>query len=254
LLADGIMAYRVSKRKLPLREDKQLNEINKIAGKVFDRMTLAVLVRMLNAGIFRSLDYPIASGKEAIVFRATTKTGYAAVKVYKYETSSFHHMLPYIEGDPRFKAVRRKRDLVQLWARKEFANLQACASAGVSAPEPVAMRDNVVVMEFLGEKGVPYALLEDVVVEKPAAVCDAILKDVKKLYRDADLVHADLSPFNVIMRKQEPVIIDWGQAVLAEHPKAEEFLRSDVTNIVKYFARLGVKREPEAILEGIAHG
>ena len=248
------MAYKVSKRKLPLREDKQLHEINKIAGRVFDRKTLDVLVRMLNAGIFRSLDYPIASGKEAIVFRATTKTGYAAVNVYKYETSSFHHMLPYIEGDPRFKAVRRKRDLVQLWARKEFANLQACASAGVSAPEPVAMRDNVVVMEFLGEKGVPYALLEDVVVEKPAAVCDAILKDVKKLYRDADLVHADLSPFNVIMRKQEPVIIDWGQAVLTEHPRAEEFLRSDVTNIVKYFVRLGVKRELETTLEEITHG
>ena len=49
------MAYKVSKRKLPLREDKQVHEINKIAGRVFDRMTLSVLVRMLNAGIFRSL-------------------------------------------------------------------------------------------------------------------------------------------------------------------------------------------------------
>ena len=57
--------------KRPRREDKPIKEITKIASKVFDNKTVSVLVDFLNKGAFDSLDYPIASGKEAMVFRAS---------------------------------------------------------------------------------------------------------------------------------------------------------------------------------------
>ncbi len=217
----------------------------------------------MNTGVFKTLDYPLASGKEAYVFRATRGDGTnVAVKIFKYETTAFRHAAEYLEGDPRFNArhVRGNlRDFVRLWARKEFANLQACADEGVSVPRPIAHRDNVVVMEFLGEHGVPYALLEDVVVARPKALLGELVAQAKLAWR-AGIVHADLSSFNVIMRTvegkegkgaQEPVLIDWAQGVSAAHPRAREYLANDCHNVASFFRRLRVPVDEETIFKQI---
>jgi RIO kinase 1 len=53
------------------------------------------------------------------------------------------------------------------------------------------------------------------------------------------------------MLNGEPVIIDVGQAVLKDHPNAHEWLRRDVTNIVRYFRKNDVKLDVEAELREI---
>lgn len=247
------MSSLVSKRKRPDREEKPVKEVTKIAGKVFDDKTVVVLVKMLNSGSIDSIDYPLAGGKEAIVFRASSKQGFLAVKVYKYETSSFRHMAKYIDGDPRFRVGHSQRGIVKEWARKEYANLFTCFEAGIRVPRPIACKDNVVVMEFLGEGGIPSALLEEVVVEKPAELLEQILGDVRKMY-GAGLVHADLSAFNIIMHSGKPFIIDVGQAVLLEHPLAQEFLEKDVSNVLKFFAALGVRKDKDKVIAWIKAG
>jgi len=68
-----------------------------------------------------------------------------------------------------------------------------------------------------------------------------LLKCVKDLYRKAGLVHGDLSEYNVMNWKERPVIFDMSQAVLLEHPMAEQFLRRDITNLGHFFRKLGVK-------------
>ncbi|MFH0973922.1 MAG: RIO1 family regulatory kinase/ATPase [Candidatus Micrarchaeota archaeon] len=249
----------MSTRKRPRREDKPLREINKIAYKVFDRKTLDVLVGLMNTRVFKSIDYPLASGKDAYVFRGTRGDGtHVAIKIFKYETTAFRHAYEYLEGDPRFNAKRvrgRLRDFVRLWARKEFANLQACADEGVSVPQPIAHRDNVIVMEFLGERGVPYALLEDVVVANPRLLLAEIVAQAKLAWQ-AGIVHADLSSFNVVMRTSEgregkgaqtPVLIDWAQGVSVAHPRAREFLAKDCHNVASFFKRLGLQVDEEQI-------
>ena len=126
------MALRMGKRKQPLREDKQFKFALKRTDKVLDDQTLETLMRLVNRREFKSLDYPISTGKEAVVFRATKLDGtFVAVKVFKFETTAFRNMIPYIEGDPRFdvSAMRHsKRGLVKTWARKEYANLRTCFS------------------------------------------------------------------------------------------------------------------------------
>jgi len=256
------MSMKLWKRKRPPREEKPLKEVSKIAHKVFDDRTIAVLVSLINAGVFKTLDYPIASGKEAIVFRASTRAGargnaqgsardgFVAVKIFKYETSAFKKSLKYVEGDPRFKLEKSKRSVrafVHLWAKKEFANLRAAFDAGARVPEPIACKENVVVMRFLGVKGVPSALLEDVVVENPSELLEEILGDVKKIY-EAGVVHADLSSFNIIMHEGKPFLFDWAQGVSVKHPRAREFLEKDVFNILSFFKRLGVEKSFEEAL------
>lgn len=249
------MALRLGKRKRPSREDKPLKEVSLIAGRALDDSTLMVLVKLINTKVIKSLDYPLAHGKEAAVFRATRPDGsHAAVKIYKYETTSFHTMSRYIEGDPRFaKAKHSLRPLIRQWAKKEFANLELCQEAKVHAPVPIAQRDNVVVMEFLGEGGIPYAKLQDVVLEDPEKTLDAILLDVRKLY-GAGMVHADLSPFNIIIVGDTPYLIDVSQSVLLAHPRADLFLQNDVKVMLNFFDKLGVHRDLQDTLKWVREG
>ena len=62
------------------------------------------------------------------------------------------------------------------------------------------------------------------------------------MYNKANLVHADLSAFNVLIYRNKPYVIDLGQGVLSKHPRALYFLRRDINNIVKHsFAKFSFK-------------
>jgi len=251
------MARRLSTRKKPDREDKQLKERKKIESDVFDRYSMLILGGFLNRKVLKSVDYPIASGKEAFVFRATAGEkfdrgdGYIAVKIYKVETSDFMRMRSYITGDPRFLGVKRnKSNLVYAWTRKEFRNLGICADAGVPAPEPYLFKNNVLLMQFLGEEGIPDSPLVDVGSDNPEKDCETLLGYIKKLY-EKKFVHADVSEFNVLMHGDVPYLIDCGQGVLLDHPKAEQFLRRDVENVLRYFGKYGVERNFEEVIKWV---
>ena len=53
---------------------KDQNE-RKTYDEVFDHATLRVLQRLISQRIIETLDYPVATGKEGNVFRATTRQG-----------------------------------------------------------------------------------------------------------------------------------------------------------------------------------
>jgi len=54
------------------------------------------------------------------------------------------------------------------------------------------------------------------------------------------LVHGDLSGFNILIKDDEPVIIDISQGVVVDHPIAEELLNRDIGNLSKDFKKLGI--------------
>jgi len=219
----------------------------KISNKVFDDQTMTVLHYFLSNKRITSLDFPIAQGKEAMVFRATTPTGYAAVKIFKYETASFRKRMQYVQGDPRFKVPKGLRSAVRTWARKEFANLSLCIRHGVRSPRPIAFKENVVIMEWLGVGGIPSASLKDVWMDDPQRMLNELLEDVKKM-REAGLVHADLSEYNIVVHENHPYLLDVGQSVLLSHEGSEGFFLKDVRNILKFFKRRGVKMTEEDAL------
>lgn len=241
---------KTSKRKAPLKEDYQLKERKKLESYVFDKRTLLILSKMIKKGILQSIDYPISTGKEANVFRASTpEGGYRAVKIYKITTAGFSKKMAYIEADPRFQNIKnRDREVVKLFARKEFKNLQICEEAKVHAPKPVFVSEDIIVMEFLGEGGIPYATM-DMIGPRNEKDLDSILEDIRKMYK-AGLVHADISEYNIMMGKV-PYIIDFGQGVVLGHPNSEKFLERDVLNILHYFAKFGIKRDLEKTLKWI---
>ncbi len=229
--------------KKPLKEDYQLKERFKTESEVFDREALLDLSALLKKGVIQTVDYPVSTGKEANVFRATNPGGgHVAVKIYKNETAPFFRKMEYLEGDPRFERIKRNdRDIVRAFARKEFKNLEVCERAGVHSPRPHILRNRVLVMDFLGEGELPYPTMNMVGPLHGEADLDSILADVRRMYR-AGLVHADLSEYNVLMG-DVPYLIDFGQGVVLRHPRAERFLERDVSIILKYFSRNGIGRD-----------
>ena len=127
------------------------SEDYQVADTVFDKPTLMTITGMVNDGIIKSLKSHFASGKEAQVYLGVAPDGsFVVVKIFLTVSAEFKKRLQYIAGDPRFTEIKKgSRSLIGAWARKEFKNLHAAHSNGVSAPTPIAVKKNVIVMEFI---------------------------------------------------------------------------------------------------------
>lgn len=229
-------------RKLKRGRLEKGSEAYKIMAEVFDRSTLLTLYRLANKGLFDELCGAVSTGKEANVFFARDMGGNPrAVKIYRIATSDFRTMWRYLAGDPRFKRVRKsRRHIVYTWAKREFKNLQRAHGAGVTVPEPLEARKNVLVMEFVGEDGVPYPRMKDRPPKNPKLMFEKLFRAVKMLYSEAELVHSDLSEYNVLVTP-EPVLIDFSMATDIANPMADEWLLRDLKNLINYFNKLGVE-------------
>jgi RIO kinase 1 len=152
--------------------------------------------------------------------------------------------------DTRFRTPERKKQVVLTWARREYSNLLRAYKASVAVPMPIAIRENIVIMEFLGNQGNlpnPLPLMKDAVDDENAPrVYKQFIEEVRKLYR-AGLVHGDLSEFNVLMDGEKPILIDLSHAITTIAPAASDLLDRDVDNIVRFFKKKGLKLDAEEV-------
>ena len=198
----------------------------------YDTLAINALVK---ASALEAFGKPLGVGKEADVYDALTPTCQrVAVK--------FHRL-----GRISFKQTKRKRGYVikyayspdwhhqsQIAAKKEFKALKILHPKGVAVPEPIKQNRHVLVMSMIeGAELFHYPELP-----KPQVVLKEILFNIHKAYREAGIIHADLSPYNIILQpNQHILIIDWPQYVTTKHPNAQELLKRDVRNVLTYFQR-----------------
>ncbi len=229
-----------------LMREKRSEELESLE-EVFDKSTLMIVYRMLNRGYLKNINGVVRSGKESRLYWGIGRRNkLVAVKIFLTTSAEFlKGRMMYIQGDQRFRSTRKDtRSLINLWALKEFRNLQQAVDAGVRVPAPLKVEGNVLLMEFIGRNGNPAPLLRETPLDHPAKVYDKIAEAVKKLYQRAQLVHGDLSEYNIMIVNLEPVIFDLAQAVPPEHPMAHEFLQRDLVRMNEYFSRIGVTVPP----------
>jgi len=237
-------------RRVERRDKMLIHDLTKeraTVEEVFDQSTRMVVFDLLNTGVLYEVNGVVSSGKEARVYWAKNKEGDdLAVKIYLTSSAEFKKgMLKYIEGDPRFKSVKRDtRSLIAVWAQKEFRNLKEATEASVRVPRPIAVKSNVVVMEFIGKEGVTAPSLKEDPPRNPDRVYRVLVTYLKRLHKKAKLVHGDLSEYNIMMWKGRPVIFDMSQSVSIEHPMANFMLDRDLQNLNRFFSRLSVKVYP----------
>jgi len=226
-----------------LMKEKRSEEYE-VLEEVFDRSTLMIIYDFLNKSIIDEIHGVVKAGKESRVYWGKDKQGNElAIKIYLTVSAEFRKgMLKYIEGDPRFKGVRRDtRSLVFAWAQKEFRNLEQAIAAKVRVPKPIAVKNNVLIMEFIGKNGICAPSMKEHPPRNPEKIYKTLLNYLRRLYRKAELVHGDLSEYNVMIWNGRPIIFDVSQAVPLSHPLADTLLYRDLKNINRYFSRLGVK-------------
>jgi RIO kinase 1 len=237
-----------------LQKEKRLikdENLRAVFNKVFDTATIAAVHELARKRFFEEIEFVISTGKEGNVFRCSAKNNFYALKIFKVDTSDFKHMTQYITGDERFKDIRKdKLEIVKLWTKKEFRNLEDFTKAKIRVPLPVACNRNCLVMEFIGTDGIAAPRLKDKAFLDPKEKYELLCEYIAKMI-NAKLIHADLSEYNILNHNEEMVIIDVGQAVTTMHPMAKEFYQRDVMNMSRYFAKQGVDTDYDKMYEKI---
>jgi RIO kinase 1 len=240
------------RRKERFADRRKETDQRKLLDEFFDHATLGAVSRLITQGQFEQLDYPISTGKEGGVFRATAPDGFRAVKVYRIGNAVLKRLPPHaLEALKREASTGNYGRLVTAWTRREHTVLRRMFAAHVRCPQPFGYLRNVLVMDFIGTDGIAAPRLQTVQIEDPQGVHDDLVIQVRRMVNDARLVHGDLSEYNVLAHEGRPVLIDVAQSMEADHPQARALLERDVANFVHFFQRLGVDTSLEKFLAAV---
>lgn len=225
---------------------------NKVVNEVLDKPTIMILFNMIRTHVIAYVNGAIKAGKESVLFWGVDDDGNdVALKIYLITTSNFKNRTAYLQGDPRFMRIKKgTRNLVYIWAKKEFKNVMRCYDNGIAVPKPIHLKNNVLAMEFIGENGMPAKTL----LETEVDISDyhQAIDIITQLYRDARLVHGDFSEYNIFKTDTRLVLFDLGSAVDLEHPRSDEFLKRDINNITRFFVKRGLTvKNPIDVYESV---
>ncbi|HWA71607.1 MAG TPA: RIO1 family regulatory kinase/ATPase [Polyangiaceae bacterium] len=208
------------------------------------------LEQLLAEGVISEILSRVKSGKEADVYTVRQGGKVVAAKVYKdHGQRSFKNNAVYQEGrQVRNSRSQRAMDrgsrfgkeaAEEAWKSAEANTIYKLHAAGVRVPTPVMFLEGVLFMELvLGENGYAAPRLIDTQLsadQANRAYHDMLTQLVRMLC--CDLIHGDLSPYNVLWAATGPTIIDFPQSVSASHNNSSErFFLRDARNILGYFA------------------
>ncbi len=230
---------------------KKSKEKFKVMHDVFDEFTNRNIFSLMSRGYIEGLESPISIGKEANIFSAKTKTGRVIVKIYRLETCDFNRMYDYLKADPRLTNLKsKKRKVILAWVQREYRNLLKAREAGVRVPTPIAVLNNVLILEFIGSGEEIAPRMKDKEPKNPKKFLKEMISQMKKMY-SAGLVHADLSSFNILNFNESPVFIDFSQTTTTADPHSAEYLNRDIRNIATFFTKLGLNVDAESIKKSV---
>ena len=212
----------------------------------YDCLALNALVK---AGIIEALGHKLGVGKESDVYDALSPAGSRlAVKFHRLGRISFRQTRRY----RAFIGERRHISWLyqsRLAAEREYEALNLVFAKGVHVPRPIGHNRHVVVTSLI--EGIQLVRLKEL--PDPEGLLLSILEDIKIAYREAGVIHGDLSEYNIIVHigdEQSYVIIDWPQWVSSIHPSSDMLLRRDIRNVLNFFRRrFGIKLDVDRVLD-----
>ena len=135
------------------------------------------------------------------------------------------------------------------WPANEFAMLERAWDAGASVPFPIELTEDSVLMEYVGDAttAAPRVAVARLSNDEARSARDQLLASVARL-TEAQVVHADLSVYNLLWWKGRLVLIDFPQAVDATtNPAAPELLHRDLANVAAWFGSRGAPIDVERV-------
>ena len=247
------------KEKLPYKEElikaclKKLNKFkliqvkrmeNEIGAKILEKgLDILALWNFLTHEKISSLLVQIGKGKESILYSAIdAEKNWLVVKLHRYYTQEFKK----IEKSLAYAAVKLRGielriadymiDIPKAKAQVEYYALKKLYENGINVPRPIDLDRHAVLMEMLYDvPGIPSKLLKEVLLKNPNNALEIILEDYHVIIKKLGLIHGDLSEFNIMVSKNDLYYIDWPQAVPTSYKFANELIKRDLNNILRFF-------------------
>ncbi|NBD08749.1 RIO1 family regulatory kinase/ATPase domain-containing protein [Corallococcus silvisoli] len=207
------------------------------------------LENLLADGIIDAVIGQLKTGKEAEVWLVQHAGQVVAAKLYKERHErNFRNNAGYKEGrEVRNSRTRRAMEkgsrfgqaaAEEAWKNAEADSLYKLHAQGVRVPTPVLFYEGILLMELvLDEQGQPAPRLVEAPPRTPEEA-EALYLDLRaQVIRTlcADLIHGDLSPYNILMSGVGPTLIDFPQTVAAaRNSQAEFYFRRDLDNVRQY--------------------
>jgi RIO kinase 1 len=209
--------------------------------------TAEVAHQLLDTGLVTEVLGTIGAGKEADVFLGRDGNRLVVAKAYRlYRTSN------------RSRGAVKADGMGQL-AEREFELLGHAWAHRALVPEPFEREENAFSMEFIGDDEGPAPQLRRTQLEAPEQFARELLTGIDDLAH-AGVVHTDLSPFNILVHRGHPVIIDLGKGLWVDRLGASPWVRLQqartalehaLTTLRRYFARYDVPFETDQLLARI---
>jgi RIO kinase 1 len=207
----------------------------------------------------------VKGGKEASVYLCTAGVAVdvplLAAKIYR------PRMLRNLKNDAQYRAGRedldengnvivddgalhamKKRSAFgeevrhQSWIAYEFTTLETLHAAGADVPKPYAMEKNAILMGYVGDPSSAAPILNAVNLDPGEAqpLFERVFRNIDLMLKH-DLIHGDLSAYNILYWQGDITLIDFPQVVLpSSNPASWNIFLRDVTRICQYFSMQGV--------------
>jgi RIO kinase 1 len=207
----------------------------------------------------------VKTGKEASVHlcranRSTTGEDLVALKTYHplgrrdFRDESIYRDGEWIKERRIRVALEKKTRLgrhVQgaLWVNREWDTLRALSAAGAAVPRPIAATDEAILMSFVGddERTAPQLHAHRPDAEEARDLLEQLMRAIERMLYE-NVIHGDLSPYNVLVWEGRATVIDLPQAVdPRKNRHARALLERDVSRICDHFERYGIRSHPERI-------
>ena len=133
-----------------------------------------------------------------------------------------------------------------MWVGTEYRAQTMLYEAGADVPKPIAHNGSSILMEFIGDEYGAAPALNEITLQQPEATTlfDQVMDNVR-LMLNHDLIHGDLSAYNILYWEGKIWLIDFPQVIEARNnPHAFDLLQRDITRVCEYFASFSVKSDP----------
>ena len=245
--------------------------------KLFETQWLLDSLRVFyDQGLIVDVLSQVKGGKEANVYlcKANPDTGLDLLAAKVYRPRQFRNLrndITYREGreilsgeggivkrrDGReMRAMKKKTGfgaelLHGSWIMYEHGTLQRLHGMGATVPKPIALGENAILMEYIGDAKVPAPVLHSVTL--PPAERQPLFAEIMRnieLMLKHELIHGDLSAFNILYWQGKVTLIDFPQVTMAvSNRNAWKIFLRDVTRVCEYFQLQGMTLYPTAMAE-----
>ena len=196
------------------------------------------------SGLATEVVRKIGSGKEADVYLARDGGELVAIKVYRtYRTS--HHV-----------GREMKLDSIGHLAAWEYDLLVYAWRDGAPVPRPRRREEHTFSMQYFGSIESAAPRLKEYRGDGIDRLADRTVSAVERL-AEAGVVHTDLSPYNILVDRELPWIIDVGKCLRVDRlgsppwmkvQDAHRALLAGLSHLTRYFATQGVDLDGDAVV------